>query len=164
MSQHACYILRGGTFGICQGGATHITAIVVLCVREGSKREQCHLLGSQLAFSNFLYYPQANWALLVLIPQRVGLYTSRTLWASPTNSPVRLGVSPTTETPTGFFSQRFKALFPHIGTLGCTVCLTTQLFLPVYLHKNMGPPGPPSTLPCVFSAQATHPHPSYPTE
>ena len=36
----------------------------------------------------------------------------------------------------------FKALFPCTGTLDCTVCLTPQLFLPVYLHANVGPPGP----------------------
>ena len=43
------------------------------------------------------------------------------------------------------------------------VCLAPQLFLPVYLHTNMGPPslpaashpGPPATtLPQVLSAQA----------
>ena len=38
----------------------------------------------------------------------------RTLWVSPTNSSVRLGVSPdAASTPTGFFSQRFEALFSH---------------------------------------------------
>ena len=38
---------------------------------------------------------------------------SRTLWVSSTNSPVRLGVSPTAaSTPTGVFSQRLEALFP----------------------------------------------------
>ena len=38
---------------------------------------------------------------------------SRTLWVSPTNSPVRLGVSPTAATPTGFYSRRFWGfLFP----------------------------------------------------
>ena len=31
----------------------------------------------------------------------------RTLWVSPVNSPVRLGISPATATPTGFYSQRF---------------------------------------------------------
>ena len=31
---------------------------------------------------------------------------SRILWASPTDSPVRLGVSPTSTTPTGYYSQR----------------------------------------------------------
>ena len=38
---------------------------------------------------------------------------SRPLWVSPTNSSVRLGVSPTAaSTPTGVFTQRFEALFP----------------------------------------------------
>ena len=38
---------------------------------------------------------------------------SRTSWASPTNSPVRLGVSATFTTPTEFYSQRFWGfLFP----------------------------------------------------
>ena len=47
---------------------------------------------------------------------------SRPLWVSPRNSPVRLGVSPAaTSTRTGVFNQRFEALFPHAGTLGCPV-------------------------------------------
>ena len=70
------------------------------------------------------------------------------------NSPVRLRVSPTaTSTPTGVFSQRFEALFPHAGTLGCGMFLAPQLFLLVYLHADVGPPhlpayallGPPAT-------------------
>ena len=44
---------------------------------------------------------------------------SRTLWVSPTDSPVRLGVSPTTSTLTGVFSQRFEAVFPCAWALGC---------------------------------------------
>ena len=67
---------------------------------------------------------------------------SRPLWVSPTNSPVRLRVSPAAaSTPTGVFSQRFESLFPCAGTLGCTVCLAPQLFLPVYLCANVGPWG-----------------------
>ena len=47
---------------------------------------------------------------------------SRPLWVSPMNSPVRLGVSPpAAPTPTGVFNQRFEALFPCIGALGCTI-------------------------------------------
>ena len=65
---------------------------------------------------------------------------SRTLWVSPLKSPVRLGVFPTASTPTGFSSQRFEALFPHTGTLGCVVCLAPQLFLLVYPQANVGPP------------------------
>ena len=46
-------------------------------------------------------------------------------WVSPMTSPVRLGVSPTAApTPTGVFNQRFEALFPHTGALGCEVCFS----------------------------------------
>ena len=70
---------------------------------------------------------------------------SRTLWVSPTTSPVRLGVSPAAAPPpTGVFSQRFEVLFLHTGALGCVVCLVPQLFLPVYLHVNVGPPALPA--------------------
>ena len=43
---------------------------------------------------------------------------------------------------------------PAAGTLCCcAVCLTSQLFLPVYLHVNVGPSGPPAAaLPRVLSA------------
>ena len=45
------------------------------------------------------------------------------LWVSPTTSPVSLGVSPAAApTPTGVFNQRFEALFPRAGALGCAVC------------------------------------------
>ena len=64
---------------------------------------------------------------------------SRPLWVSPTTSPVRLGVSPAAaSTPMGVFNQRFEALFPRAGALGWEVCLTPQVFLPVYLCVNVG--------------------------
>ena len=51
----------------------------------------------------------------------------RPLWVSPTTSPVRLGVSPAaTPTPTGVFNQRFEALFPRAGALGCVVCFVPR--------------------------------------
>ena len=37
--------------------------------------------------------------------------------------------------PLVFTATGFKALFSHFGALGCTVCLTPQLFLPTYPHK-----------------------------
>ena len=53
---------------------------------------------------------------------------SRPLWVSPTDSPVRLGVSPAaTPNPTGVFNQRFEALFPGAGALGCAVCFAPCL-------------------------------------
>ena len=88
----------------------------------GSEREQCCLLHSLLVFSHFLHHPQSNWALLVLIPGWVVCVHSRTLWVSPMSSPVRLGASPSASTPTGVFSQRFEALFPHCSP-GLWVCL-----------------------------------------
>ena len=67
---------------------------------------------------------------------------SRPLWVSPTNSPMRLGVSPAaTSTPMHVFNQRFEALFPCTGALGCMVCFTSPPFLPVYLCVNVGPRG-----------------------
>ena len=74
---------------------------MVLYVLEWSKREQCCLFSSLPAFSHFLCYPIANWA------QVGGLVNYRTLWVSPANSPVRLGVSPAATTPTGLHSHRF---------------------------------------------------------
>ena len=51
----------------------------------------------------------------------------RPLWVSPTTSPVRLGVSPAAApTPTGIFNQRFEALFPCAGALGCAVCFAPR--------------------------------------
>ena len=64
---------------------------------------------------------------------QVGLCMSRHLWVSPTNSPVRLGVSPAAaSTPTGVFNQRFETLFSHAGALGCVVCFVPLPLLPVY--------------------------------
>ena len=51
----------------------------------------------------------------------------RPLWVSPMPSPVRLGVSPAAApTPTGVFTQRFEALFPRAGALGCRVCFAPR--------------------------------------
>ena len=64
---------------------------------------------------------------------------SRTLWVSPANSPVRLGVSPAAvSSPMGVFTQRFEALFPCAGALGCMVCFAPLPFLLVYLCANVG--------------------------
>ena len=42
-------------------------------------------------------------------------------------------------TPTGVFTQRFEALFPRAGALGCVVCFNPPPFLWVYLWANVGP-------------------------
>ena len=81
--------------------------------------------------------------------------------------------------PEIFTVRGFEALFPHIGTLDCVICLTSQFFLLVYLHVNVGPPSLPAAslpslvlqpLPCppqlhqlprVISSLAAHLRPSY---
>ena len=76
----------------------------------------------------------------------------KTLWVSPRNSPVKLGVSPAVaSTPIGVFSQWFEALFPHTGTLGCTVCyLVHQLLLASQLQLC-----PPCSTICYFTVSAS---------
>ena len=78
----------------------------------------------------------------------------RTLWVSPTNSPVRLGVSPAAaSTPTGVFSQRFEALFPLFWSPGLGGVSCSPVVPPGLSTWNMGPPGlPAATLPHIFSA------------
>ena len=66
------------------------------------------------------------------------------------NSPVRLGVSPAPSNLSQRFSVRgFEALFPHAGTLGCTVCLTSQFFLLFYLWDSLLFQRPPHLLYCL---------------
>ena len=60
----------------------------------------------------------------------------RPLWVSPKTSPVRLGVSPAAaQTPTGVFNQRFEALFPRAGALGCEVCFAPRCLSSLSVHE-----------------------------
>ena len=53
-------------------------------------------------------------------------------------SPVRLGVSPAAaSTPTGVFNQRFEALFPHAGALGCVVCFAPMPQTSGFIYARM---------------------------
>ena len=102
----------------------------------------------------------------------------RSLWVSSTTSPVRLGVSPAAaSTPTGVFNQRFEALFPGAGALGCEVCFgpphssqfsirecgaTGSASCPTACPQSTALLGPPAAaLSRVLSALAAHLHPSY---
>ena len=59
---------------------------------------------------------------------------------------MRLGVSPAaSSTPRDVFNQRFEALFPCAGDLGCAVCFGPPQFLLVYLWVNVGLQGLPAT-------------------
>ena len=67
--------------------------------------------------------------------------------------------------PQVFTARGFEALVSHSGTLGYTVCLAPQLFLPAYPHANVGPLGlPAAALLCVLSILAACLCPSYQSE
>ena len=77
----------------------------------------------------------------------------RPLWVSPTNSPVRLGVSPAaSSTPTGVFNQRSEALFPRTGALGCSVCFVPRCSSWFICAQMWGLGLLPAALPAPFSA------------
>ena len=49
---------------------------------------------------------------------------------------VRLGVShAAAPTPTGVFNQRFEALFPRTGALGCVVCFAPRHLSSLSVHE-----------------------------
>ena len=79
---------------------------------------------------------------------------SRTLWIPPKDSPVRLGVSLATTTPSDFY-RFFKALCLCVGTLSCSVCLIPQLFLPQALSAPSCPS--PSLLPVWMNVSSLTP-------
>ena len=116
--------------------------------------------------------PTGKLALLVLIPGWVSLCIFRTLWISPTNSPVRLEVSPATSAPTGFFSQKFwGCISPHWNPGLCGLSrspvvppgLSTCKYGSAHSASHgLIHPGPQaSSLPWVLSAPAAHLHYSY---
>ena len=80
-------------------------------------------------------------------PSKWACAHSRPLWVSPTTFPVRLGVSPAAApTPRGAFNQRFEALFPRAGALGCVVCFAAHRSSG-YLWANATGCYPPLCLP-----------------
>ena len=67
--------------------------------------------------------------------------------------PVSLGVSPTAaSTPTGVLTQRFEALFPCAGALGCLVCFAPRSLSGFIYVRMWGPGLLPTALPAPFSA------------
>ena len=102
------------------------------------------MLSSQLAFSTFPATHKNVGPFWCCFPGGWACVRSRTLWISPTDSPVRLGVSPTASTPTGVFCQRFEALFPRAGTPGLCGLSRSPVVPPSLSHVNVGLPAPPA--------------------
>ena len=114
--------LRGGALGVHRGRGNAGCCTVMLYVGEGPRgsngvRSTLHRVSATPSASHNQIGPLWCW-----LPSRWACAHSRPLWVSPTTSPVRLGVSPAAPTPRGAFNQRFEALFPRAGALGCAVC------------------------------------------
>ena len=149
--------IKGRSLRYSPGWGNSQHCLVALYVGEGSEREQCLLLSPQPASCHFPHYPQAIWALPVLIPRWVVLCTVQ--------DPVRLSVSPTAATPIGFDNRRFCGFFP----LSLESWIARSILLPScssqFIHTQIGDclvcqlspclPGPPATaLPHILSTLA----------
>ena len=107
-SQCTCYIVRGGALGIhWAGGQPMSLHCGTVCRGRGQRGNiaTCAAL-SQLSDTSPTTHKQIG-AFLCWFPSGWFCVHSKTLWVSPMDSPVRLRVSPTAATPTGFKSQRF---------------------------------------------------------
>ena len=132
---------RGGALGVHRRSTAGRCA-VRLYVGEGSRGSNgAHLTLLRISVFHSNTHNQTG-PLWCWFPSGWACAHSRPLWVSPTTSPVRLGVSPAAApTPTGAFNQRFEALFPGAGALGCSVCFTPRAIHLVYLCANVGPRG-----------------------
>ena len=114
LSWYACY-LKGRSLRCSQGWGNAGHCSVTLYVGEGptGSNGACSTL-CQISITPSATHSQIGplwcWFLSGWACAR-----SRPPWVSPTNSPVRLGVSPAAaSTPTCVFSQRFEAYFPEL--------------------------------------------------
>ena len=121
MSWHVCYI-KGWTLRCSPGWINAGHCAVMLYMGEGLRgsngtRSILHGISIFHSATHNQTGPLRFW-----FPSGWACACPRPPWASPMTSPVRLGVSPAAApTPMGIFNQRFEALFPCIGALGCTI-------------------------------------------
>ena len=111
LSQCACYVVRGGALGIGQVGANYVAALWCCMWRRGPRGNnaaclalRCFSVTSSATHKQIVSF----WCWFL-----GGWFSvhSRTLWVSPMNSPLMLGVSPTASTLSGFFSEDLRLYF-----------------------------------------------------
>ena len=126
LSEPAVYIIGGGAIGFHGGWRGQPTSLPCDAVHGGGVREGARapaLLSA--SFSHFPHYSQSNWAPLVLIPEWVGLCMFQDPVGLCNELSCKAGsLSRSCLNPTGVFNQRFEALCPRAGALGCVVCFT----------------------------------------
>ena len=140
LSWCACYV-KGQSLRCSPGRGNTSCCTVMLYVGEGlrgSNGARFTLLRISIFHSDTHNQPGPLWC---WFPSKWACAHSRPLWVSPTTSPVRLGVSPAAApNPRDAFNQRFEALFPGAGALGCVVCFVARV-PQVYLWANLVPRG-----------------------
>ena len=150
LSWHICY-LKGRSLRCSPGQGNAGRCAVMLYVGEGPRGS----IGARFTLLRTSIFPLSTIKLGSSgAGSRVGglVHPPRPLWVSPTTSPVRLGVSPdAAPTPTGIFNQRFEALFPCAGALGCAVCFAPPPFVWFICARMWGHGVPPTALPAPFS-------------
>ena len=129
----ASVTLRGGALGVHRGGVMLVAVLYMGEGPRGSNGARFTLLRISIFHSDTHNQTGPLWC---WFPSGWACAHSRPLWVSPTTSPVRLGVSPAAApTPTGAFNQRFEALFPGAGALGCAVCFTPCCLSGLSVHE-----------------------------
>ena len=117
--------------------------VVALYVREGSEREQCHLLGSHSLSVTSLSFPTRG-----LCPFRCwfpGVWVcvcSRTPWALLQTLLWDWEFLTPPQPPQLFIARGFESLVSCTETLGFVVCLSLYLFFSASPCANVGPPTP----------------------
>ena len=107
----------------------HCGIVCGVGVREGTMPPAPLSCGLSVTFS---VTHKQNGPFWCWFPGRWFCVCSRTLWVSPVDSLVRLGVSPTAATITGFFSQRFWGFIslqwnPGLPCLSCSLVVLPRL-------------------------------------
>ena len=126
MSWRVCYF-KGRSLRCSPGRGNAGRCAVTLYVGEGPRgRNGARLTLLRISIFHSDTHNQTG-PLWCWFPSGWACACPRPLWVSPTTSLVRLGVSPAAApTPRGAFNQRFEALFPGAGALGCTVCFVAR--------------------------------------
>ena len=152
LSCHVCYF-KGRSLRCSPGRGNAGRCAVMLYVGEGprgsnSARSTLHWISVIASGTHNQIGPLWCW-----FPSGWACARPRPLLVSPTTSPVRLGVSPAAiPTLTGVFNQRFEALFPRAGALGCAVCFAPRHSSRFICARMWGHGLLPAALPALFSA------------
>ena len=136
LSQHTCYILRGGALGIYQGGATHLAVLWHCKWQRGPRGNNvsCSALSLLSVTSSTTHISKVGGFVYVLGPCGSLQQTLLCDWE----------FLPQPQPPQVFFSQRFWGFISLHWNPGLCGLSCAPVFLPVYLHANVGLTGLPA--------------------